>query len=902
MDLLFTAGNDYEIQIRVKVDGVYSAASNAVRTNPFTPGAPRNLTATAGPGEGRVTLNWSAPSSDGGTLVTGWQYREKASGETVWQYWQDMSGSDRLSRSYSLPALPNPGDSVDFQVQAVNSSGTGVDSGAVGAAPLFRPRPVTDLAASVVLDQSTGSSDVQLNWSAPDDGPDIAKYQYQMRDWDADSRNIDWSNGSTSWRDIPGGASAREYTPPGLEQRRTYIFRVRAVSAEGRTSWAASNMAAETPRPLPGAPELRVGNGPGGNRVTLEWTKPSDATQGYEYRMKAGSGAYGAWTALPGGIRHEVGGLTNGTQYTFQVRAGNNVGSGLPSADASRTPRATVDPPLRINDLTATSQNGRVTFTWTVAEDGNNLPRFYEFYWYRPVLPASNPHWAACGPNGPDYIQCLQGVTSFHWDGFSGFRATYTDDLEHVQPRVVSIDDDGRMTMEFTTYDLINHFRTLYPYSIDSPGGEKYYPDGQERNFGLVAWYSRDGESFSDAWSNDLTLQVDTEARTLVSNRNQNTSPQVYWAVLNQDPGAQPFTTGPGRSGLNNVEITPTESTLPSDLVVTIRTEDAAGNPGDVHATLRTPQSYSQGVSATFTAPHGTILKGNTKYFVHFESSTDFPVKRTVDNKSTTEDASSQSGWQLDDAVFALDGIWAQGNSADAAISLRLYGNTTHESTPFNLADRGGYATNNPVFVEGGTGVPVGRRVVPGRRPRAPVGAPVAAVNPKGSPTGDSLTYTLKGADADSFRIDSDTGQIRTAPGVTYDAQVKGSYAVKVEATARQGASAEVDVTIRVVDEGGGVPAPADYVSPHAGGREPHRSEMDGSFRRADELRGRVVGGRRERLGGGGPGSQRHGYHLQPHRADGGHDLPLPGAGCERDRRGRARHNRHGPGGRDADD
>ena len=56
---------------------------------------------------------------------------------------------------------------------------------------------------------------------------------------------------------------------------------------------------------------------------------------------------------------------------------------------------------------------------------------------------------------------------------------------------------------------------------------------------------------------------------------------------------------------------------------------------------------------------------------------------------------------------------------------------------------------------------------------------------------------------------------------------------------------------------------------------------MVGAGRRGDGLRGRVVGGWRDGLDGGGPGAQRHGDRVQPHRPDRPHDLLLPGAGAE---------------------
>ena len=57
-------------------------------TAPVTvPDAPQNL--TAAPGDGRVTLTWQAPANDGGSAVTGYEYRH-AEGpsvptETAWQ-------------------------------------------------------------------------------------------------------------------------------------------------------------------------------------------------------------------------------------------------------------------------------------------------------------------------------------------------------------------------------------------------------------------------------------------------------------------------------------------------------------------------------------------------------------------------------------------------------------------------------------------------------------------------------------------------------------------------------------------------------------------------------------------------------------------------------------------------
>ena len=68
------------------------------------------------------------------------------------------------------------------------------------------------------------------------------------------------------------------------------------------------------------------------------------------------------------------------------------------------------------------------------------------------------------------------------------------------------------------------------------------------------------------------------------------------------------------------------------------------------------------------------------------------------------------------------------------------------------------------------------------------VGIPVAAVSP------DAVTYSLGGADAGSFDIVSETGQIRTTEGIIYDFERKSRYTATVGA---QGDAGESD-TIRV--------------------------------------------------------------------------------------------------------
>ena len=98
------------------------------------------------------------------------------------------------------------------------------------------------------------------------------------------------------------------------------------------------------------------------------------------------------------------------------------------------------------------------------------------------------------------------------------------------------------------------------------------------------------------------------------------------------------------------------------------------------------------------------------------------------------------------------------------------------------------------------------------------VGSPVAATDLNSDPddlsgpdkVNDALVYSLSGTDAASFAIDSSTGQLSLATGVTLDFETKRSYRVTVEVTDGYDAlgddedpdviDARVNVTINVTD------------------------------------------------------------------------------------------------------
>ena len=95
------------------------------------------------------------------------------------------------------------------------------------------------------------------------------------------------------------------------------------------------------------------------------------------------------------------------------------------------------------------------------------------------------------------------------------------------------------------------------------------------------------------------------------------------------------------------------------------------------------------------------------------------------------------------------------------------------------------------------------------------IGAAVTATDEDG----DMLSYSLDGVGAGSFRIDSASGQISTAPGVAYDYEsATNSYALTVTATDPRGGEASATVTVEISDVDEPPPRPAaPSVSPTSG-------------------------------------------------------------------------------------
>jgi predicted phage tail protein len=193
--------------------------------------------------------------------------------------------------------------------------------------------------------------------------------------------------GGTTPQTITGiTAGIRSRTVTGLVNGRTYTFQVRAINSfgAGPLSAASAPYVPAAPPSLPGAPTT-VRATRGNALATLTWVAPTNTggTAGitnYDIEVRSG-------TTTPIVVRTDritgtaattgatVTGLTNGTTYSFRVRAVNSLGTGAFSTASTGVVAATVPDAPGIVSVVQGTAGGTLTATvnWSVPASNGGL-------------------------------------------------------------------------------------------------------------------------------------------------------------------------------------------------------------------------------------------------------------------------------------------------------------------------------------------------------------------------------------------------------------------------------------------------------------------------------------------------------------------------------------------------
>lgn len=317
------------------------------------PGSPTAVAGSAG--SGQVSVSWVAPSSNGGSAVTGYTARAftALTGGTA------VSTCTTATTSCTITGLANS-TTYYLEVVATNSVGTGAPSSPrASSATASAPGNPT----SVVVTSSAASA--SISWSAPASTGGSAITGYTARAFTA-------ASGGTAVATCASSSTGCAVT--GLVNGTTYYVDVVATNAVG-TGTASSPRVAVVPRSAPSSPGSVVVT-PGSTQLSVSWTAPAatggSAITGYRARaFDALTGGTLAGSCVVATTTCAITGLVNGTTYYVEVDATNAAGtSPATSPRQAGTPRSVPGQPTVVG---AVAGNTTLAVSWTApASDGGS--------------------------------------------------------------------------------------------------------------------------------------------------------------------------------------------------------------------------------------------------------------------------------------------------------------------------------------------------------------------------------------------------------------------------------------------------------------------------------------------------------------------------------------------------
>ncbi len=266
------------------------------------PSAPTLTSVIAGPANGMLTTTWSAPTSDGGASVTGYELEiTRPAGPIVGTY-SGMAAS---------VVCGSPGVTCALRVRAVNIVGPGAWSDPIDGTTWRAPGAVGDLSPS------GGNQVVSALWSTPADAGDFPILDYRIE------RSTDGTN--FTFVELTPYRTATVSCPG---ERVTCSVRVRARNAAGlgpvsetsATTWA-----------RPSSPTL-ISIRRSGVLVGLGWQPPADdgGSAVFDFTGERTINGGVTWTPV-GSVQFVVPTCPSGISCGFRISAVNAVGASAPS-------------------------------------------------------------------------------------------------------------------------------------------------------------------------------------------------------------------------------------------------------------------------------------------------------------------------------------------------------------------------------------------------------------------------------------------------------------------------------------------------------------------------------------------------------------------------------------------
>lgn len=303
----------------------------------------------------------SLEASADGKLYVGYSEQKKYAVISPADYFTS-NGSSGFSTRTTSAAPTTIWPSLLDSSSAVIQTSTGV------ASPYLATKTPTNLKATA------GTVKVTLSWKPNDFGTLASEYQIRYR-----------IKGDSSWTTVTqahtGADNANQSKVIGsLQGDKTYEFQIQAKVDGAWSAWSTAVEATPTSN-LPGAPTVTATSGVTG-KATVSWTEAApNGSAVTNYRVRYSTSATGPWTLVSDTLAAssrttEVSGLTNATEYFFEVTAKNSAGWGAAGVSSSVKIGAV---PGVVRDLKAAGKSAAADLTWTVpANTGSTAISKYE--------------------------------------------------------------------------------------------------------------------------------------------------------------------------------------------------------------------------------------------------------------------------------------------------------------------------------------------------------------------------------------------------------------------------------------------------------------------------------------------------------------------------------------------
>ena len=802
-----------------------------------------------------VTATWTAPSN-AGPAITDYDYRHRV--KSPQGSWTAVTTTTITALSATIAGLAEDTE-YEVQVRATSDEGTsgwsasGSGSTDANAAPSFTSSATFDAAenqtAVGTVAATDGDSGDSVTGYAIHGGADRSKF------------SIVDSTGVLTFASAPNFEGAADADGDGdyvVVVRATSGTGAREKTADQTITVTVTDVAGEAPG-VPAAPSVSASSV---TSVTATWTAPSNAGPAitdYDYRHRVKS-PQGSWTAVTTttitALSATIAGLAEDTEYEVQVRATSDEGtsgwsaSGSGSTDANAAPSFTssatfdaAENQTAVGTVAATDGDSGDSVTGYAIHGGADRSKFSIVDSTGVLTFASAPNFegAADADGDGDYVvvvRATSGTGAREKTADQTITVTVTD-VAGEAPGVpaapsVSASSVTSVTATWTAPSNAGPAITDYDYRhrVKSPQGSwtavttttitalsatiaglaedtEYEVQVRATSDEGTSGWSASGSGSTDAnaapsFTSSATFDAaenQTAVGTVAATDGDSGDSVTGYAIhggadrskfsIVDSTGVLTFASAPNFEGAADADgdgdyvvvVRATSGTgareKTADQTITVTVTDVAGEAPGVPAAPSVSASSVTSVTATWTAPSNAG-----------PAITDYDYRHRV--------KSPQGSWTAvtTTTITALSATIA-GLAEDTEYEVQVRATSDEGTSGWSASGSGKTnAPDNsaPVFPD----TTLTRSVAENSPADVNVGEPIPAANDVDA--GDTLTYSMEGADKDSFNFDPSTRQITTRAGVDYDYETTPSYEVTVKVDDGRGGTDTVGVTINLTD------------------------------------------------------------------------------------------------------